>query len=188
MDIGSILIVLFVIIMSILLCSNMIYITKNTDNNMIIGTKLPRDILDNEDVQKIAKEYRRNIIILVIIIFLLYSPIIFLGTKNILGRIYFPLYVLIILLVPGLVTRVSFNKLQKLKKKNNWYIYSENKEYCDGDKYWGIYFYNNPNDTRTMVKDRFTYGMAINKATTKGKATIIFYILSFILYFIILYD
>lgn len=41
--------------------------------------------------------------------------------------------------------------------------------YVDDDYYWQGGFYNNPNDSRTMVEKRFGYGYTINVATAKGK-------------------
>lgn len=41
--------------------------------------------------------------------------------------------------------------------------------YVDEDYYWRGSFYNNPNDSRTMVEKRIGYGQTINIATKKGK-------------------
>lgn len=41
--------------------------------------------------------------------------------------------------------------------------------YVDEDYYWQGSFYNNPNDSRTMVEKRIGYGQTINIATKKGK-------------------
>lgn len=58
----------------------------------------------------------------------------------------------------------------KIRDTQNRLLYSdENVIIQDDDEYWGMFIYNNPNDSRVIVEKRYGVGTTINFGSKKGK-------------------
>ena len=73
-----------------------------------------------------------------------------------------------IIIIPMILAQIN------VRKARNRFMRLVNEEvYIDEDEYWvfGAMFYNNPNDSRSMVEKRIGYGMTANLASWLGKVT-----------------
>ena len=82
---------------------------------------------------------------------------------------YLFLWIIFIILGQNICIRKSFNKIQLLKKQNDWFI----EGIPDEDKYWSGIIYRNPNDKKLFVEKRVGIGTTINFAHPAGKACLI---------------
>ena len=138
--------------------------SSKINGNMVLGSKLKADALNDQDVINIVNKYRRANNLFIIFSIITYIPALFIEKFPIVGSIYFILYFIFIFLGQQFLTKKYFRKLQVLKKERELYIVSE-----DEDKYWNSFLYNNPHDKNTLVEDRFGFGTTVNIATKKGK-------------------
>ena len=106
------------------------YITGNAaakiNNNVILGTTLPHDKLESEEVQSIIKRYKKANLIYSFIVIVLYIPCFLLESKISLWLYYILLWCIIIIYGQTVVYKRYFNELQELKKNNDWYVVKNN--------------------------------------------------------------
>ena len=142
---------------------------SKVNGNIVLGTKLKADALDDSEVIKIVDQYKKANNLLAIFSIITYIPNLFIEGYPLIGSIYLILYFIFIFLGQQQLTKKYFRKLQVLKKERGLYIVSE-----DEDKYWNSFLYNNPHDKKTIVEDRFGFGTTVNIATKKGKIYLAF--------------
>lgn len=101
------------------------------NGNIILGTTLPHEKIRCEEVVAIVNEYKKAIKIYTLITIITYIPCFFLERSISLWLYYVLLWCFIIIYAQGLIYKKYFNKLQKLKRENNWYLVKKNVIHID---------------------------------------------------------
>lgn len=138
--------------------------------NMILGATVPLSKIDNEELLNIVEEYKKNAKKFMIAASITSVPILFMMQESTFFALaYLFLWIAFVILGENICLKKAFNKIQILKKKNNWFM----EGIPDEDKYWGGFIYNNPKDKRFMVEKRVGIGTTVNFAHPAGKAFVI---------------
>ena len=107
-----------------------IYITgiaaAKVNKNVILGTTLPHEKLESEEVKEIVNRYKKANLIYSLVVLVLYSPCFLLENKMSLWLYYVLLWCVIVIYGQTVVYKKYFNELQTLKKNNDWYLVKNN--------------------------------------------------------------
>ena len=141
-----------------------IYATK-PKRNIVLGATVPDEIMKDKKLLDIVQEFKKNNVKLIIVSVLAGLPQILLAKYAFYAVIYLVLWIILLMVYNCYIVRKSFKAIQSLKKE-----YDQN--YSDDDKYYGPFFYNNPNDKSFMVEKRFGIGTTINIAHPIAKVFI----------------
>ena len=141
-----------------------IYATKPR-RNIVLGATVPPEIMEDRRLLDIIQVFKRDNIKLVTVSVLVGLPQILLAKYVLYSVIYIILWIIFIMIYNWYIVSKSFKAIQGLKRE-----YDEN--YTDDDKYYGPFFYNNPNDKSFMVDKRFGIGTTINIAHPMAKVFI----------------
>lgn len=138
-------------------------IASKPKENHILGATIPLNKMDSDQVKDIVKQYLKanNYYLLFMIITAAISFL--LQSNETIFISYMIIWIFVVVVVQCLFSRKYFNKIQTLKKENEWFVPN------DKDKYWGLFFYNNPNDDNFMVETNSGYGSTINMAKKSAK-------------------
>lgn len=138
-------------------------LSKNHNNSILLTKILPSKINEPE-ILDITKRFKKDNLHLTILFAILYTPCYLMGKYTVFSIIYMVLWFFIIILGINALTKKYMIEIRTLKKEKGWV-----SEY-DDDKYWGAFFYNNPNDSSMMVENRNGIGTTLNIGSKAGKA------------------
>ncbi|GKU24922.1 hypothetical protein [Clostridium folliculivorans] len=150
------------------------------DDNIILGVTLPKDKLNDEQVEKLELLYIKNINTLAIVFGLLFVPelllkIDFAGYPS-LEIVYFFAWITSLLISSRRVVHLANKRMRLLKSKNKWGVSGvktidiNSKKLTYDDEFWpnGIN-YCNPKDKSFIVSKRIGLGNTVNLGIKKGK-------------------
>ncbi|MBK1811620.1 hypothetical protein JHL18_13425 [Clostridium sp. YIM B02505] len=172
-----------ILFLQILFLISILYSLKTAlkaDDNVILGVTLPKDKLNDEQVEKIELLYNKNINTLAIVFGLLFVPelllkIDFAGYPS-LEIVYFFAWISSLLISSRRIVYLANKKMRALKSEKRWIISelqkndTSNKKFTYDDEYWpnGIN-YSNPKDNSLLVSKRIGVGNTVNLGIKKGK-------------------
>ncbi|GFZ29804.1 hypothetical protein CSC2_03300 [Clostridium zeae] len=173
-------VILFLQILFIILSLYSLKTALKAEENIILGVTLPKDKLNDEQVEKIELLYNKNINTLALVFGLLFVPelllkIDFAGYPS-LEIIYFFVWIALLFIYSRRIVYLANKKMRVLKSENNWIETklesndkSNKKLTCD-DEFWpnGINYYN-PKDNSLIVSKRIGMGHTVNLGIKKGK-------------------
>lgn len=117
---------LFMIITMVIVMYYQGSISAKPNGNVILGTTLPHEKINCNEVLDIVNKYKKANKIYTLITAITYIPCFFLERRISLWLYYMLAWCFIIIYAQGLVYKKYFNKLQKLKQENHWYLVKKN--------------------------------------------------------------
>ena len=156
-----ILLVVYIPIIAIMYFLGRIY-SKPKENHILCST-IPLSKMDSNEIKDVVKQYLKanNYFLLFMIITAIPGFLLRINDTTCLSYMF--IWIFAVIIAQSIFTKKYFNRIQTLKKENEWIVPD------DKDKYWGVFFYNNPNDDRFLVENNSGYGTTINMAKKSAK-------------------